>query len=216
MSAPTGQEVGRGPEHLHQVESVNAAAGTLGEAVLVTEDDAGAVVFALPTAVAGICFATLYSPVGWLGATLTRWNIEIINSATGIVVALVFIGFPFVVRTIQPVLEEVEQEIEEAAHCLGATRWQTFRKILLPHLFPALLTGSTLAFARGIGEYGSVIFIAGNLPMKTEIAPLMIMSKLDQFDYAGASAVALVLLLISFSMLLMLNAIQEWQQKEYR
>ena len=120
------------------------------------------------------------------------------------------------VRTLQPVLEELEVEIEESAHSLGATRWQTFRRIILPHLFPALLTGVTLAFARSIGEYGSVIFIAGNLPMKTEIAPLMIMSKLDQFDYAGASAVALVLLLISFSMLLALNAIQEWQQKAYR
>ena len=171
--------------------------------------------FALPTAVAGICFANLYSPMGWFGQILAHWNLQIINTPTGIVIALIFIGFPFVVRTIQPVLEEVEQEIEEAAHCLGATRWQTFRKILLPHLFPALLTGVTLAFARGIGEYGSVIFIAGNLPMKTEIAPLMIMSKLDQFDYAGASAVALVLLCISFSMLLLLNAVQEWQQKEY-
>ena len=172
--------------------------------------------FALPTAVAGICFATLYSPIGWLGQLLTRWNVQVINSPIGIVIALIFIGFPFVVRTIQPVLEEMEQEIEEAAHCLGATRLQTFTKILLPHLFPALLTGVTLAFARGIGEYGSVIFIAGNLPMKTEIAPLMIMSKLDQFDYTGASAVALVLLCISFSMLLLLNAVQEWQQKEYR
>jgi sulfate transport system permease protein len=172
--------------------------------------------FALPTAVAGICFATLYAPIGWLGQLLIHWNLQIINTPTGIVIALIFIGFPFVVRTIQPVLEEVDQEIEEAAHCLGATRWQTFRKILLPHLFPALLTGITLAFARGIGEYGSVIFIAGNLPMKTEIAPLMIMSKLDQFDSAGASAIALVLLCISFSMLLLLNAVQEWQQKEYR
>ena len=172
--------------------------------------------FALPTAVAGICFATLYSPIGWLGQLLAPLNLQIINTPTGIIIALIFIGFPFVVRTIQPVLEEMEQEIEEAAHCLGATRWQTFTKILLPHLFPALLTGVTLAFARGIGEYGSVIFIAGNLPMKTEIAPLMIMSKLDQFDYAGASAVALVLLCISFSMLLLLNAVQEWQQKEYR
>ena len=172
--------------------------------------------FALPTAVAGICFATLYSPIGWLGQLLTRWNVQVINSPIGLVFALIFIGFPCVVRTIQPVLEEMEQEIEEAAHCLGATRLQTFTKILLPHLFPALLTGVTLAFARGIGEYGSVIFIAGNLPMKTEIAPLMIMSKLDQFDYTGASAVALVLLCISFSMLLLLNAVQEWQQKEYR
>ncbi|MEI8032964.1 MAG: sulfate ABC transporter permease subunit CysT [Chlorobiaceae bacterium] len=172
--------------------------------------------FALPTAVAGICFATLYSPAGWLGEITAKWNLQIINTPTGIVLALIFIGFPFVVRTLQPVLEELEVEIEESAHSLGATRWQTFRKILLPHLFPALLTGVTLAFARSIGEYGSVIFIAGNLPMKTEIAPLMIMSKLDQFDYAGASAVALVLLLISFSMLLVLNAIQEWQQKAYR
>jgi sulfate/thiosulfate transport system permease protein len=172
--------------------------------------------FALPTAVAGICFATLYSPVGCLGEVTARWNLEIINTPTGIVVALIFIGFPFVVRTIQPVLEELEPEIEESAHSLGATRKQTFRRILLPHLFPALLTGSTLAFARGIGEYGSVIFIAGNLPMKTEIAPLMIMSKLDQYDSAGASAVALVLLFISYSMLLLLNAVQEWQQKDYR
>lgn len=169
--------------------------------------------FALPTAVAGICFATLYSPVGWLGAFAEKWHIEIINTPVGIVIALVFIGFPFVVRTLQPVLEELEPEIEESAYCLGATRLQTFRNILLPHIFPALLTGATLAFARGIGEYGSVIFIAGNLPMKTEIAPLMIMSKLDQFDYVGASAVALVLLLISFAMLLVLNALQDWQQK---
>jgi sulfate/thiosulfate transport system permease protein len=169
--------------------------------------------FALPTAVAGICFATLYSPVGWLGAFAEKLHIEIINTPVGIVIALVFIGFPFVVRTLQPVLEELEPEIEESAYCLGANRLQTFRKILLPHIFPALLTGATLAFARGIGEYGSVIFIAGNLPMKTEIAPLMIMSKLDQFDYAGASAVALALLLISFAMLLVLNAVQDWQQK---
>ncbi len=172
--------------------------------------------FALPTAVAGICFATLYSPIGWLGQLTAQRDLHIINTPTGIVLALIFIGFPFVVRTIQPVLEELELETEESAHSLGATRWQTFRKILLPHLFPALLTGTTLAFARAIGEYGSVIFIAGNLPMKTEIAPLMIMTKLDQFDYAGASAVALVLLLISFTMLLVLNAVQEWQQKEYR
>ncbi|NTW83993.1 MAG: sulfate ABC transporter permease subunit CysT [Chlorobiaceae bacterium] len=172
--------------------------------------------FALPTAVAGICFATLYSPVGWLGQAAEKWHIEIINSPVGIVIALVFIGFPFVVRTLQPVLEELEPEIEESAYCLGANRLQTFGKVVFPHLFPALLTGATLAFARSIGEYGSVIFIAGNLPMKTEIAPLMIMSKLDQFDYDGASAVAFVLLLLSFAMLLVLNAVQEWQQKENR
>jgi sulfate transport system permease protein len=172
--------------------------------------------FALPTAVAGICFATLYSPIGWLGQFLTKLNIELINKPSGIVIALIFIGFPFVVRTVQPVIAELEPEIEESAQSLGATRWQTFRKILLPHLFPALLTGVTLAFARSIGEYGSVIFIAGNLPLKTEIAPLMIMTKLDQFDYNGASAVAFVLLLISFSMLLVLNGVQRWQQKAYQ
>ena len=172
--------------------------------------------FALPTAVAGICFAMLYSPVGWIGQLLARSDIQLINKPSGIVVALIFIGFPFVVRTVQPVLAELEPEIEESAQSLGATRWQTFRRILFPHLFPALLTGVTLSFARGIGEYGSVIFIAGNLPLKTEIAPLMIMTKLDQFDYDGASAVALVLLLISFSMLLVLNGVQRWQQKSYR
>jgi sulfate transport system permease protein len=169
--------------------------------------------FALPTAVAGICFATLYSPVGWIGQLLAKADIQLINAPSGIVIALIFIGFPFVVRTVQPVIAELEPEIEESAQCLGATRWQTFRRILLPHLFPALLTGVTLSFARAIGEYGSVIFIAGNLPFKTEIAPLMIMTKLDQFDYDGASAVALVLLLISFSMLLVLNGVQRWQQK---
>jgi sulfate/thiosulfate transport system permease protein len=169
--------------------------------------------FALPTAVAGICFATLYSPVGWIGQLLAKADIQLINAPSGIVIALIFIGFPFVVRTVQPVIAELEPEIEESAQCLGATRWQTFCRILLPHLFPALLTGVTLSFARSIGEYGSVIFIAGNLPFKTEIAPLMIMTKLDQFDYDGASAVALVLLLISFSMLLVLNGVQRWQQK---
>lgn len=172
--------------------------------------------FALPTAVAGICFATLYSPVGWVGQLLGRFDIQLINAPSGIVIALIFIGFPFVVRTVQPVLAELEPEIEEAAHSLGASRWQTFRRILLPHIFPALLTGVTLSFARAIGEYGSVIFIAGNLPFRTEIAPLMIMSKLDQFDYDGAAAVALVLLLISFSMLLVLNSVQRWQEKAYR
>lgn len=172
--------------------------------------------FALPTAVAGICFATLYAPGGWLGVFFEKWNLPVINTPSGIVIALVFIGFPFVVRTIQPVLEELEPEVEESAYSLGANRWQTFRKILFPHLLPALLTGTTLAFARSLGEYGSVIFIAGNLPMKTEIAPLMIMSKLDQFDYAGASAIALVLLAMSFGMLLVLNSIQSWQQKEIR
>lgn len=172
--------------------------------------------FALPTAVAGICFATLYSPAALPGQVLARFGIELANTPSGIVVALIFIGFPFVVRTVQPVIAELETEIEEAAQSLGATRWQTFRKILLPHLFPALLTGATLAFARSIGEYGSVIFIAGNLPFRTEIAPLMIMSKLDQFDYDGAAAVAFVLLLASFAMLFVLNGVQRWQEKAYR
>lgn len=172
--------------------------------------------FALPTAVAGICFATLYSPAALPGQLLACFGIELANTPSGIVVALIFIGFPFVVRTVQPVIAELETEIEEAAQSLGATRWQTFRKILFPHLFPALLTGVTLAFARSIGEYGSVIFIAGNLPFRTEIAPLMIMSKLDQFDYDGAAAVAFVLLLASFAMLLLLNGVQRWQQKAYR
>lgn len=172
--------------------------------------------FALPTAVAGICFATLYSANGWLGEFLARFGLELVNKPSGIVVALIFIGFPFVVRTLQPVLGELEPEMEESAHCLGATRFQTFRKILFPQLFPALLTGSTLAFARSIGEYGSVIFIAGNLPFKTEIAPLMIMTKLDQFDYKGASAVAFMLLMISFFMLLVLNGVQHWQVKASR
>lgn len=171
--------------------------------------------FALPTAVAGICFATLYAPSGWIGSFFEPWNLPVINTPSGIVIALIFIGFPFVVRTLQPVLEELEPEVEESAYCLGANRWKTFCKILFPHILPALLTGTTLAFARSLGEYGSVIFIAGNLPMKTEIAPLMIMSKLDQFDYAGASAVAFVLLVMSFGMLLVLNGIQGWQQ-EYR
>jgi sulfate transport system permease protein len=172
--------------------------------------------FALPTAVAGICFATLYSANGWLGQFLSRFGLELVNKPSGIVVALIFIGFPFVVRTLQPVLAELEPEMEESAHCLGATSFQTFRKILFPQLFPALLTGSTLAFARSIGEYGSVIFIAGNLPFKTEIAPLMIMTKLDQFDYKGASAVAFMLLVISFFMLLVLNGVQHWQVKASR
>ena len=164
--------------------------------------------FALPTAVAGIALATLFGPLGWLGAPLTAMGITIINTKTGIVMALIFIGFPFVVRTVQPVLAELSNELEEAAHSLGASRWQTFRRILFPAVLPALLTGFTLSFARCIGEYGSVIFIAGNLPMKTEITPLLIMAKLDQFDYSGASAIAIVLLLISFVLLLALNGLQ--------
>ena len=164
--------------------------------------------FALPTAVAGISLATLFGPNGWLGAPFNALGITIINTKAGIVLALIFIGFPFVVRTVQPVLAELSNELEEAAHSLGANRWQTFRRILFPAVLPALVTGFTLSFARCIGEYGSVIFIAGNLPMKTEITPLMIMAKLDEFDYAGASAIAIVLLLISFVLLLVLNGLQ--------
>jgi sulfate transport system permease protein len=170
--------------------------------------------FALPTAVAGVCFATLYSPVGWLGGFLESHGIHVINTTTGITVALVFIGFPFVVRTLMPVLADFEKEAEEAAQSLGATRWQTFIRVIFPSIFPALVTGFTLAFSRAVGEYGSVIFIAGNLPFKTEIAPLVIMAKLDQFDYPGAASVAGVMLLFSFAMLIVLNLLQTWANKE--
>jgi len=170
--------------------------------------------FALPTAVAGVCFATLYSPVGWLGKPLTEAGITVVNTTTGITLALIFVGFPFVVRTMQPVLVDLEKELEESAQSLGANRWQTFCRVIFPAIFPSLVTGFTLAFSRGVGEYGSVIFIAGNLPFKTEIAPLTIMAKLDQFDYAGAAAVALTLLVFSFVMLLVLNLLQTWANKE--
>ena len=170
--------------------------------------------FALPTAVAGVCFATLYSPIGWLGKPLTEAGLTIINTTTGITLALIFVGFPFVVRTLQPVLADLEKEMEESAQSLGANRWQTFTRVVFPAIFPSLLTGFTLAFSRGVGEYGSVIFIAGNLPFKTEIAPLIIMAKLDQFDYPGAASVAAVLLLFSFVMLLILNTVQKWAHRE--
>jgi len=170
--------------------------------------------FALPTAVAGVCFATLYAPNGWLGTGLEAVGIHVVNTTTGITLALVFIGFPFVVRTLQPVLADFEKEMEESARSLGADRWQTFARVIFPAVFPSLVTGFTLAFSRGVGEYGSVIFIAGNLPFKTEIAPLIIMAKLDQFDYGGAASVAAVLLLFSFVMLLVLNAVQTWANKE--
>ena len=170
--------------------------------------------FALPTAVAGVCIATLYSPNGWLGGWLEGHGIHVINTTTGITVALIFIGFPFVVRTLQPVLADLEKEAEEASQSLGANRWQTFARVIFPAVFPSLVTGFTLAFSRGVGEYGSVIFIAGNLPFKTEIAPLIIMAKLDQFDYAGAASVAAVMLLFSFLMLLILNGLQSWANRE--
>jgi len=170
--------------------------------------------FALPTAVAGVCFAVLYSPAGWLGQFFEPLGFHVVNTTTGITLALIFIGFPFVVRTLQPVLADLEKELEESAQSLGAGRAQTFVRVIFPAIFPSLVTGFTLAFSRGVGEYGSVIFIAGNLPFKTEIAPLIIMSKLDQFDYAGAASVAAVLLLFSFVMLLALNALQTWANKE--
>jgi sulfate/thiosulfate transport system permease protein len=164
--------------------------------------------FALPTAVAGIALATLYSQKGWIGAPLSVLGWKIAYTPLGVVVALTFIGLPFVVRTLQPVLADLGLDAEEAAATLGATRFQTFRRVVLPALAPALLTGAALAFARAVGEYGSVIFIAGNLPMISEIAPLLIIIKLEQFDYAGAAAVGLVMLSASFLILLLLNALQ--------
>jgi len=164
--------------------------------------------FALPTAVAGIALSTLYAPNGWLGAPLAALGIKAAYAPLGVIIALTFIGLPFVVRTLQPVLTDLGREAEEASATLGATRLQTFRRVVLPALLPALMTGGTLAFARAVGEYGSVIFIAGNLPMKSEIAPLLIVIKLEEFDYAGAAAIGLTMLVASFFILLVLNLIQ--------
>ena len=161
--------------------------------------------FALPTAVAGIALTTLYAPTGWIGSLVAPFGIQVAFTQLGIIIALTFVGFPFVVRTVQPVLEALEVEQEEAAASLGAGRWQTFRRVLLPAVRPALLTGFTLAFARAVGEYGSVVFIAGNMPLKTEIAPFVIMTKLEQFDYGGAAAVATALLIVSFMLLIAVN-----------
>ena len=164
--------------------------------------------FALPTAVAGIALTSLYTEEGWLGRYLTPLGIKVAFTPLGIIVALTFIGLPFVIRSVQPVLEDADQELEEAAASLGASRWQTFYKVILPMTRPALLTGFALAFARALGEYGSVIFISGNLPMKTQIAPLLIVAKLEQYDYAGATAIAVVLLVTSFLLLLGINLLQ--------
>jgi sulfate transport system permease protein len=164
--------------------------------------------FALPTAVAGITLTTLYAPNGWLGRPLADRGIMVAFTPTGITVALIFIGLPFVIRTLQPVIEELDLEIEEAATSLGAKRWQVIRLVILPYLLPAWLTGVALAFARAIGEYGSVVFISGNMPMRTEISPLLIVTKLEQYDYAGATAVAFVMLVMSFTLLLLLNLLQ--------
>ena len=169
--------------------------------------------FALPTAVAGITLTTLYSTNGWIGQFFEPLNIKIAFTPLGITIALTFIGLPFIVRMVQPVLQDIEKEVEEAAESLGASRFQIFRKVIFPEVFPALLSGFSLAFARGLGEYGSVVFIAGNMPMKTEIAPLMIMTKLEQFDYAGATAIAVVMMMISFLCLIMINLIQMWSRK---
>jgi sulfate transport system permease protein len=164
--------------------------------------------FALPTAVAGISLTTLYASNGWVGRYLEPFGIKVAYSWLGITVALIFIGLPFVVRTVQPVLDDLEVDVEEAAASLGARRWQTFTRVVFPGVAPALLTGFALAFARAIGEYGSVVFISGNMPMKTEIVPLLIITKLEQYDYAGATAVALVMLVASFTLLLAINLMQ--------
>lgn len=169
--------------------------------------------FALPTAVAGITLATVYSGGGWIGRYLEPLGLKVAYTPLGILVAMVFIGLPFVVRTVQPVLEELDAEIEEAAACLGANRWQTFSRVLFPTILPSLLTGFALAFARAVGEYGSIIFIAGNMPMVSEITPLLIITKLEQYDFAGATAIALVMLFASFILLLAINLLQKWSRR---
>jgi sulfate transport system permease protein len=169
--------------------------------------------FALPTAVAGIALTTLYAPNGFMGRILGLFGVTVAFTPLGVALALTFIGLPFVVRTLQPVLQDLEREVEEVAAALGATRLQTFARVIVPAIAPALLTGFALAFARGVGEYGSVIFIAGNMPMATEIAPLLIVIKLEQYDYAGAAAIAVVMLAISFLMLLALNLLQRWARR---
>jgi sulfate transport system permease protein len=169
--------------------------------------------FALPTAVAGIALTSLYAPGGWIGRWLAPLGLKVAFTWTGVFVALTFIGLPFVVRTVQPVLQDMEPEIEEAASTLGANRWQAVTRILLPELMPSLLTGFALAFARALGEYGSVVFISGNMPMRTEIVPLLIITKLEQYDYRGATAIAVVMLIASFVLLLLINLLQKWSRR---
>ena len=169
--------------------------------------------FALPTAVAGTTLASIYSSTGWLGRYLEPLGIRVAFTPLGILVAMIFIGLPFVVRTVQPVLEDLDQEIEEAAACLGANRWQTLSRVIFPVMFPAVVTGFALAFARAVGEYGSIIFIAGNMPMVSEITPLLIITKLEQYDYAGATAIATVMLVFSFLLLLAINLLQKWSRR---
>ena len=171
--------------------------------------------FALPTAVAGITLSAIYASNGWIGSLFEPYGIKIAYTPIGIVVALTFIGLPFVVRTVQPVLEDLESEVEEAAASLGASRWQTFQRVIFPAILPALLTGFSLAFARALGEYGSVIFIAGNMPMISEITPLLIITKLEQYEYAEATAVAVVMLVISFVLLLLVNFLQWWSTNRH-
>jgi sulfate transport system permease protein len=171
--------------------------------------------FALPTAVAGIALAAIYAPNGWVGQFLAPLGIKVAFTPVGITVALIFIGLPFVVRTVQPVMEEIDREVEEAAATLGANRFQTISRVILPALAPAVLTGFALAFARAVGEYGSVIFIAGNIPYVSEIAPLLIVIRLEEFHYAGATAIAALMLCISFAMLFLINLIQAWSRRRY-
>lgn len=201
--------------------SINAVFGLLTAWVLVRYDFFGKKLidafvdlpFALPTAVAGIALTAVYAKNGWIGGMLEPNGIHVAFTPVGVVIALTFIGLPFVVRTVQPVLEDLENETEEAAASLGANRWQTFYKVIFPALLPALMTGFALAFARAVGEYGSVIFIAGNMPMVSEITPLIIITKLEQYDYTGATAVAVVMLVISFLLLLMINGLQWWANR---
>ncbi|MBX9633707.1 MAG: sulfate ABC transporter permease subunit CysT [Magnetospirillum sp.] len=172
--------------------------------------------FALPTAVAGIALTALYSPNGWIGKLLEPLGIKVAFTPLGVVVAMIFIGLPFVVRTVEPVLADLDTEVEEAAASLGASRIQTFIRVILPAVGPALLTGFSLSFARAVGEYGSIIFIAGNMPGVSEIAPLMIVTKLEQYDYVGATAIAVVMLVVSFALLLLINGLQKWRQTRRR
>jgi sulfate transport system permease protein len=170
--------------------------------------------FALPTAVAGITLTTLYAPNGWLGRPLAALGIPVAFTPLGITIALIFIGLPFMIRTLQPVIEDLDLEVEEAATSLGATRWRVIRHVIVPYLLPAWLTGFALAFARALGEYGSVVFISGNMPMRTEVSPFLIITKLEQYDYTGATAIAVVMLTISFVLLLVINVLQGWTSRQ--
>ena len=203
--------------------AVNAVLGTLVAWVLVRYpfpgrallDAAVDLPFALPTAVAGIALTALYAPNGWIGQWTEAVGLKVAYTPLGITIALVFVGLPFIVRTVQPVLHDLDREIEEASATLGASRVQTIARVLLPHLLPAILTGFTLAFARGVGEYGSIIFIAGNMPFVSEIAPLLIVIRLEEFNYAGAIGIATIMLLLSFALILLINLIQAWSRRRF-